>query len=105
MSVREVDSLEELQSIISNTDELIIVEFFAHWCGPCSMIAPEFERLATETPNAVFLRVDVENSKEIVKAYDVTSMPTFVFFRTGLKLEHLVAGKVEILEEKLNTHL
>ena len=105
MSVKDIEDLDELKEIISNTDELVIVEFFAHWCGPCSMIAPEFERLATEIPDAVFLRVDVENSKDIASAYEVMSMPTFVFFRTGLKVEHLVTGKVEMLEETLKANL
>ena len=105
MSVRDINDLEELKGMISNGDKLIIVEFFALWCGPCSIIGPEFERLAAETPTADFIRVDVGNSKDIAAAYDVTSMPTFLFFHDGMKLDHLVGGKVEILEEILNIHL
>ncbi|KAI6653719.1 Thioredoxin-2-like [Oopsacas minuta] len=105
MPITDIETLEELEQIIKGTEDLILVDFFAHWCGPCSMMNPVLERLATEHENVIFLRVDVDKSTNIVKAYNIQSMPSFVFIRNSLKLEHLVASNTEILEARLKEYL
>ena len=105
MSVREITTKEELQGIIEEKDELIVVEFFAQWCGPCNVVIPMFEELADENKNVVFVCVDVDKAKPVSLLYDIQSMPTFVFIRTGLVLEKLSAGKFEIITERLKHYL
>ncbi|PIL27794.1 hypothetical protein GSI_10947 [Ganoderma sinense ZZ0214-1] len=59
----------------------IIVDFFATWCGPCKVIAPIFEQLASHYPNGVFLKVDVDKVPPIAQKYQVTAMPTFIVIK------------------------
>jgi thioredoxin 1 len=68
----------------------VVIDFFAHWCGPCKRIAPFFEQLADEYVGVTFLKVDVDESGELVNLFDISAMPTFVFLKNGqvvLKVE------------------
>jgi thioredoxin 1 len=68
----------------------VVIDFFATWCGPCKRIAPFFEQLADEYVGVTFLKVDVDESGELVNLFDISAMPTFVFLKNGqvvLKVE------------------
>ena len=101
MSVKSIVTQEEFNQTIESTDDLILTYFFAHWCGPCAMMEPEFERMANEYQNAVFLKVDVEESKDIVELYHIESMPSFLFIRSNYVVDCLTTSKVEALEGRL----
>ncbi|XP_019875278.1 thioredoxin-2 [Aethina tumida] len=62
---------------------LVVIDFFATWCGPCKMISPKLEELAQEYSDVVFLKVDVDENEEIAMEYNISSMPTFVFIKNG----------------------
>jgi len=65
-------------------DNLVIVDFYATWCGPCKMISPELEKMASsEFTDVMFLKVDVDENEDIAAEYNVTAMPTFIFFKNG----------------------
>ena len=55
-------------------------------CGPCKMIGPKFEALATEEPDVLFIKVDVDENDETAAAVGIQCMPTFMFFRKGEKV-------------------
>ncbi|CAH1998212.1 unnamed protein product [Acanthoscelides obtectus] len=62
-------------------DKLVVIEFYAHWCGPCKVVAPKFAEFAHEFPMLVLLKVDVDECEDIALKYNITSMPTYVFIR------------------------
>ena len=68
-----------------NADKVIVVDFTASYCGPCKFITPIFEREAGsgKYPNMIFRKVDVEDVEELQERYEVTQMPTFIFFENG----------------------
>ena len=69
-------------------NKLVVIDFFATWCGPCQALAPRFEELAKELKGeVVFLKVDVDESHEISGEYDIRAMPTLVFIRNKEELE------------------
>eukprot|EP01095_Lingulamoeba_sp_RSL-Kostka_P008320 TRINITY_DN274_c0_g1_i1.p1 TRINITY_DN274_c0_g1~~TRINITY_DN274_c0_g1_i1.p1 ORF type:complete len:317 (+),score=125.92 TRINITY_DN274_c0_g1_i1:47-997(+) len=91
-SVIDVETNEDFANYMATSGEkLVIIDFFATWCGPCKQIAPEFDKLSLEHPDILFLRVDIDKLKEIAATANVTSVPTFVFYRE-FKILSVVTG-------------
>ncbi|XP_786407.1 thioredoxin-like protein 1 [Strongylocentrotus purpuratus] len=84
--------------------KLVVVDFNASWCQPCRTIAPVFAQLATAHPNAVFLKVDVDVCKQTAQKYNVTSMPTFIFLKGGVKIDDVKGANAPGLTQKIKQH-
>lgn len=82
-----------------------IKDFSAVWCGPCTAIAPFYKSLSTKYPSVMFLKVDVDKCPGTAAAYNVTSMPTFIFLRNRSVLDRLRGGDKNALENKVKQHL
>ncbi|GAB6022345.1 Thioredoxin-2 [Chamberlinius hualienensis] len=74
--------------------KLVVVDFFAQWCGPCKIIAPKVEAMSQVYTDVVFLKVDVDENDEVAATYKISCMPTFAFFKNG-KLVHEFSGANE----------
>ena len=79
--------------------KVVIVDFTASWCGPCQRIAPFFAQLAEKYPDAVFVKVDVDENEEVAAECGISAMPTFQAFKDGKKVDELVGASNEKLEE------
>ncbi|MPC34148.1 Thioredoxin-like protein 1 [Portunus trituberculatus] len=73
-------------------------------CGPCQRIAPVFEEMAHRFPNAVFLKIDVNQCPTTSASQGVTAAPTFIFFRNKTKLDSLQGADPEGLEARIRQH-
>ena len=62
---------------------LVLVDFFANWCGPCKMIAPVLEEMAKEDDSFNIVKVDVDVEQELAMKFGVMSIPTLVLFKDG----------------------
>lgn len=69
---------------------IVVVDFWAQWCGPCRMLAPIFEDLHTEYPHLKFCRVNVDEQPELAQAFNIESIPTVVVLHD----HHTVAGSI-----------
>ncbi len=85
-------------------NQLVVVDFHATWCGPCKQIAPAYEKMAAEFSQAKFLKVDVDQCKDISQAYGVKSMPTFKLLKGGKEVATLSGADEGSLREKVSAH-
>ncbi|XP_010866970.1 thioredoxin [Esox lucius] len=84
--------------------KLVVVDFTATWCGPCQSIAPFFKSLSENHPDAVFLKVDVDDAPDVASSCDIKCMPTFHFYKNKQKVEEFSGSNQAKLEELVNTH-
>ena len=66
-----------------NENEIVLVDFWASWCGPCRQFAPVFEKASEENSDIVFAKVDTEAEQQLAAAADIRSIPTLMAFKKG----------------------
>jgi thioredoxin 1 len=85
-------TLENFNQEIRNND-LLLVDFWAEWCGPCKSMHPIFTRMAKKYKRIRFARVNVDNAQDIAMKYGVQSIPTFIMFKNG-EIANTMVGAV-----------
>ncbi|HEX5465127.1 MAG TPA: thioredoxin [Candidatus Limnocylindrales bacterium] len=75
---------ETFQHLVLENDKPVVVDFWATWCGPCRMVAPEMEKLAEKYEGVVqVVKVDVDANPHISQTYGIMSIPTIAYFKPG----------------------
>lgn len=76
---------DDLQSTLEN-NEIVLIDFWAEWCGPCRMFAPTYEKMSEKYPDIKFTKVDTEEETELAGAFGIQSIPTLAIFRDNILL-------------------
>ncbi|MGL5244802.1 MAG: thioredoxin [Sarcina sp.] len=85
---------------------VVVVDFWANWCGPCKMIAPVIDELADEMKNVKFVKVDVDKNPTIAGKFQVASIPTLMMFKDGKPVDTVVGFRPKAaLEESIKKHI
>ena len=94
----DMDSFDEA---ISSSDTPILVDFWAEWCGPRKMIAPILEEIASEHEGIKIAKVNVDESPDLARRYEIMSIPALIVFENGLPAKKLIGAKPKgaLLEE------
>lgn len=101
--VKEISSAGEFNSEIKGPG-LVVVDYFATWCGPCRNIAPFVEELSRKYPHVKFLKVDSDKVQEVCSERRISSLPTFQFFVKGNQVDEIKGADPAALEAKVNQH-
>ncbi|MDJ1434558.1 thioredoxin [Halostagnicola sp. A-GB9-2] len=98
-----VESTAHLDEIVDEHD-VVLVDFFATWCGPCQMLEPVLENLASET-DGVIAKVDVDQHQQLAGSYGVRGVPTLALFADGEQVEqHTGALPADRLRELIDKY-
>ena len=87
---------------IGAADEVVVVDFWAEWCGPCKMISPILEEIAAEQNGKVRVaKLNVDDNPDATRRFEVMSIPTLIVFQDGQPVKRLIGakGKGQLLQE------
>lgn len=98
---------EHFATQVLQADKPVVIDVYAHWCGPCKQMAPIFEELSQELHDSYyFFKINIDEERDLAIQHSVSSIPTLLFFNKG----KLVAREVgymnkDVLKEKIAEHL
>lgn len=89
------------------TDKLVVIDFWAEWCGPCKMIGPIIDELSEEYKDrAVIGKVNVDDNDEVTSKYGIRNIPTVLFIKNGEVVDKSVgAGSKALFAEKIEKYI
>lgn len=99
--VQVIKSEDEFKQAISASN-LVVVDFFAVWCGPCKMIAPLLEKFSNDYSNVSFYKVDVDELPSVAQSNEVSSMPTLLFFKSGELVGKVIGANPTAIKQKID---
>ena len=94
---------DNFKTEVEEAEELVVIDLYADWCGPCRMLAPALEELAKENPDVKFCKINVDNDPELAKIFKVQSIPfvalvknnTFLDMSVGFVPKEKIAKLIE----------
>ena len=92
---------ENFKTEVKESNKVVLVDFYADWCGPCKMMSPVIDKIAEEADDRIKVcKLNVDDAQDIAVAYDVMSIPTLILFKDGTELNRLVGlqSKQEVLD-------
>lgn len=91
---------ENFENDVRKSEKVVLVDFYAEWCGPCKMLSPVLDQVSTEVEDVVIGKLNIDESLDIAKEFDVMSVPTMIIFKDGKEVDRLVGlrQKSQIIE-------
>lgn len=74
---------ENFSDTVKNTKGLMVIDFWAEWCGPCKMLAPVIDEVSKEMPDVLFEKINIDEEVEIALTNGISSIPTLMFVKDG----------------------
>lgn len=91
--------------LVEKSEGLILVDFWAEWCGPCKVLGPVFQRLSEKNPDVSFGKVNIDEVVEYTTLCGIRNIPTILFIKDGQVVDRTVGSVTETtIQEKINSH-
>jgi thioredoxin 1 len=105
--IMELINETQFQEKVLNSDKLVLVDFFATWCGPCHMVAPILDQISKESDGSYEIyKVDVDENESLARKYGIMSIPTMILFKDGKQVDKVMGFRPKNqIVEVLNTNL
>lgn len=84
---------QDFKKNVIEATQLVVVDFWAEWCGPCVALAPVLEQIEKEYPEVIFYKADIEKNANIAGALGIRAIPYIAFFKNGEKVSELIGGQ------------
>lgn len=84
---------ENFEQEVLKSDQKVLVDFWASWCGPCRMLSPVIDEIAKETDNVKVGKVNVDEESELATQFAVMSIPTLILFENGKPVKQMVGAQ------------
>lgn len=102
----KIVNTSNFRGTVEESNNVVVVDFFATWCGPCKMLAPVFDSLSQELTDVDFVKVDIDQSLELAQKFGITTVPTMMIFKDGKVVDTLVGFMPkDNLKAKVQAHL
>ncbi|MES1919556.1 hypothetical protein MHBO_001366 [Bonamia ostreae] len=103
--VEHLNSLEHFNQLVAPEDaDLVIVDYYADWCGPCKAAAPIFEEMAQTHKTAKFYKVNVDKAVDLAADGKISSLPTFKIFKNGVLVGTVIGFDKIKIEKHIAEH-
>ena len=90
MSVLKLES-KNFESEVLNSEKIVLVDFYADWCGPCRMMSPVIDSIAEELGENIKVgKVNVDDNQDLAIKYNVMSIPTIIIFKNGMPMKSFI---------------
>ena len=91
MEIVDVTS-DNFEEEVLKADKKVLVDFYADWCGPCKMLAPIVEEVASEHEDLKVVRINIDNEESIAMDYQIMSIPTLVLIKDGNEVDRVIGA-------------
>ncbi|XP_021857210.1 TPR repeat-containing thioredoxin TDX [Spinacia oleracea] len=101
IAIQSKNEIDTKLNAAAKLKRLVVLYFTATWCGPCRTISPVYSTLAANYPQVVFLKVDIDEAREVASTWNITSVPIFFFIKDRKEMDKVVGADKRSLESKI----
>eukprot|EP00386_Alphamonas_edax_P007262 GDKI01024121.1.p2 GENE.GDKI01024121.1~~GDKI01024121.1.p2 ORF type:complete len:107 (-),score=38.96 GDKI01024121.1:26-346(-) len=102
MTVIDITNEQHFDQVLKEAgNKLVVVDFFAEWCGPCKRIAPEVHKMAEEMHDIVFVKVDVDKAQDVSTRCQIRAMPTFIYYKNAQEKHRHQGATADMIRQNI----